>query len=138
MSDFTAPASLDLPLWAQIVVAALALAGAAIAFVGSLGLWRLKNYFERVHAPAVIATLGCWLLMHASWIYFSLTAASLVVHVVLIAVFVAITVPITTIFLMRAALFRARRTAGNVPRPLSSLVRNEPAEAAAQSSPDRS
>jgi len=129
LPDFAAPASLDLPLWAQALVALLALAGSAIAFLGSLGLWRLKNYFERVHAPAIIATMGCWLIMHATWIYFSLANASLVVHVVLIAVFIAVTVPVTTIFLMRAALFRARRTLENVPRPLSSLVRNEPVEA---------
>lgn len=40
-----------LPLWCQILVAALALGGAIIAFLGSMGLWRLGSYFERVHAP---------------------------------------------------------------------------------------
>ncbi|MFX0590960.1 monovalent cation/H(+) antiporter subunit G, partial [Glaesserella parasuis] len=60
-----------LPLWCQILVAALALGGAIIAFLGSMGLWRLGSYFERVHAPSIIATMGCWLIMHATWIYFS-------------------------------------------------------------------
>ncbi|MGP1630688.1 MAG: monovalent cation/H(+) antiporter subunit G, partial [Giesbergeria sp.] len=45
-----------LPLWADIVVSVLVLAGAVIALIGSLSLVRLRSFFERVHAPAVIAT----------------------------------------------------------------------------------
>lgn len=116
----------DLPLWAQILVAALVFLGALIALMGSLGLLRLKSYFERVHAPSIIATMGCWLIMHATWIYFSVSGQGFVMHSVLIAIFVAVTVPITTIFLMRAALFRSRRSGEDVPPTLSNLVRNEP------------
>ncbi|PIG09833.1 monovalent cation/H(+) antiporter subunit G [Comamonas sp. 26] len=116
----------DLPLWAQILVAALVSLGALIALMGSLGLLRLKSYFERVHAPSIIATMGCWLIMHATWIYFSVSGQGFVMHSVLIAIFVAVTVPITTIFLMRAALFRSRRSGEDVPPTLSNLVRNEP------------
>ena len=120
--------AVDLPLWAQILVAALVFGGALIALLGSLGLWRLKSYFERVHAPSIIATMGCWLIMHATWIYFSVSGQGFVMHSVLIAIFVAVTVPITTIFLMRAALFRARRAGEPVPPTLSNLVLNEPQE----------
>ncbi|GAO20259.1 Na+/H+ antiporter subunit [Alicycliphilus sp. B1] len=60
-----------LPLWLDIAVSVLCCSGAAIAFLGSLGLLRLKTYFERVHAPAIIATLGCWCIMHATLVYFS-------------------------------------------------------------------
>ena len=116
----------DLPLWAQILVAVLVFLGALIALMGSLGLLRLKSYFERVHAPSIIATMGCWLIMHATWIYFSVSGQGFVMHSVLIAIFVAVTVPITTIFLMRAALFRSRRSGEDVPPTLSNLVRNEP------------
>lgn len=107
-----------LPLWLDIVVSVLVLAGAFVAFMGSFGLLRLKNYFERVHAPSIIATLGCWFTMHATLIYFSATD-NLALHALLIALFIAITVPITTIFLMRAALFRARRMGEKVPPSLS-------------------
>ena len=120
--------AVDLPLWAQILVAALVFGGALIALLGSMGLWRLKSYFERVHAPSIIATMGCWLIMHATWIYFSVSGQGFVMHSVLIAIFVAVTVPITTIFLMRAALFRARRAGEPVPPTLSNLVLNEPQE----------
>lgn len=116
----------DLPLWAQILVAALVFFGALIALMGSVGLLRLKSYFERVHSPSIIATMGCWLIMHATWIYFSVSGQGFVMHSVLIAIFIAVTVPITTIFLMRAALFRSRRAGEDVPPTLSNLVRNEP------------
>ena len=108
-----------LPLWAQILVAALVLGGATIALLGSIGLLRLKSYFERVHAPSIIATMGCWLIMHATWIYFSISGREIALHAFLIAIFIAVTVPITTIFLMRAALFRARRSGLDVPPSLS-------------------
>ena len=107
-------------LWLEIIVAALVLLGAGIALLGSLGLLRLRTYFERVHAPSIIATMGCWSIMHATWVYFSVQGHGLAVHVLLIALFVAITVPVTNIFLMRAALFRARRAGrDDVPPSLS-------------------
>src|SRR5256885_14133059 len=59
--------------------------------LGSMGLWRLGSYFERVHAPSIIATMGCWLIMHATWIYFSVSGQSLAVHALLIAVFISVT-----------------------------------------------
>ena len=57
--------------------------------------------------------------MHGTVLYFSVADRSLALHALLIAVFVAITVPIMSIFLMRAALFRARQMGLNVPPSLS-------------------
>ena len=116
----------DFPLWLQWLIAIFALLGAAVALLGSWGLLRLKTDYERIHAPAIIATMGCWLIMHATWIYFSVSGQGFVMHSVLIAIFIAVTVPITTIFLMRAALFRARRAGRDVPPSVSHIVRNEP------------
>ena len=108
-----------LPLWLEIIVAVLVLSGAGLALLGSTGLLRLPTFFERVHAPSIIATLGCWLIMHGTVLYFSVADHSLALHALLIAVFVAITVPIMSIFLMRAALFRARQAGRDVPPSLS-------------------
>jgi multicomponent K+:H+ antiporter subunit G len=41
------------------------------------------------------------------------------VHALLISVFVALTAPVTTIFLMRAALFRGRIAGRDAPPPVS-------------------
>jgi len=118
----------NLPLWLDITVSLLVLAGAGIAFLGSLGLLRLKTYFERVHAPAIIATMACWCVMHATLLYFSVVGEGLAVHALLIALFVAITVPVTNVFLMRAALFRARRMGHKVPPNLSRAGSDEARE----------
>ena len=112
----------DLPLWAEIAVAALVLAGAAVALLGSFGLLRLPTFFERVHVPAIIATLGCWCVIWATVLFFSLQQGELAVFPLLTAVFIAITVPISTIFLMRASLFRARQMGKEVPPNLSRTV----------------
>lgn len=108
-----------LPLWLEVLVAALVLLGAGLALLGSLGLLRLPTFFERVHTPSIIATMGCWCIVHGTVLYFSVADGELALHAILIAVFVAITVPVTTIFLMRAALFRARQAGKNVPPSLS-------------------
>ena len=99
-------------LWVEIATAVLALAGSLFALIGAVGLLRLPTFFQRVHAPTLGATLGCWCLVLATVVYFSAKEDSLSVHAVLIGIFIALTAPITTVFLLRAALFRERR-AGN-------------------------
>ncbi|MDM0076528.1 monovalent cation/H(+) antiporter subunit G [Variovorax sp. J2P1-59] len=106
-----------LPLWAELLTAVFAVLGAAFAAVGSFGLVRLPNFFRRIHAPTLGATVGVWCITLATIIYFSVQGGNLFLHATLIALFVALTAPVTTIFLMRAALFRERQKGGNVPSP---------------------
>ena len=104
MNDFfTGP----LPLWAELLTAVLAVAGAAFAAIGSFGLVRLPTFFQRIHAPTLGATMGTWCMTLATTLYFSVQGASLFLHALLVGFFVALSTPIMTIFLMRAALFRA-------------------------------
>src|ERR1700751_6027720 len=105
-----------LPLWAEILTAVFAGLGAAFAAIGSFGLVRLPTFFCRIHAPTLGATLGVWSITLATIVYFSVQGFSLFLHASLIALFVAITAPVTTIFLMRAALFRERLKGGDVPK----------------------
>ncbi|VWX55673.1 putative K(+)/H(+) antiporter subunit G [Burkholderiales bacterium 8X] len=110
-------ASGSLPIWAEILTALFAVVGAAFAAIGSFGLVRMPTFFRRIHAPTLGATVGVWCMTIATIVYFSAQGASLFLHAVLIAVFVALTTPVTTIFLMRAALFRERQKGGDVPPP---------------------
>lgn len=98
----------DLPQWAAFLVGLLVLIGAAITLIGALGLVRLGNFYERVHAPTLGATVGTGLILIASMICFSVLQSRLVIHEVLIAVFLTITTPITLILLGRAAIYRDR------------------------------
>ena len=90
-----------LALWAEITVDALVLMGAAIALAGSLGLLRLGSFFERVHAPAIIATTGCWCIMHGTLLYFSLQGQGIAAHPLLIALFSFVGTTAMAKFLLR-------------------------------------
>ena len=96
----------EIPSWAEIVTAALLLLGAAIALIGSLGLVRLKSFYERVHPPTLGTTLGTGCIAMASMVYFSALQTRPILHEVLLVLFVLVTTPITLTLLVRAALFR--------------------------------
>jgi multicomponent K+:H+ antiporter subunit G len=94
------------------VAALLVLAGALLAFIGSLGLLRLGSFFERCHPPTMGSTLGTVLVLAGSLVYFTSLESRLVLHEILIAVFVTLTTPVTYVLLGRAALRRERGEAG--------------------------
>jgi multicomponent K+:H+ antiporter subunit G len=108
----------NLPLWAALPVALLLLAGAGLGLIGSVGLLRLRNFYERVHAPTLATTLGIGFILLASALYFSVLQSRPVLHEVLIAVLMVITTPVTLMLLARAALYRDRREADPEVPPL--------------------
>jgi multicomponent K+:H+ antiporter subunit G len=93
----------------MITAAALfVLAGAALALVGSIGLLRLKTFFERVHPPTMGTTLGTTLVLIGSILFFTVQESRPVVHEILIAVLMTLNTPVTYMLLGRAALYRDR------------------------------
>lgn len=112
--------SIELPFWLELITAALLLAGSLFALIGALGLVRLKDYFQRMHPPALASTLGAWCIALASILYFSALKQGPVLHAWLIPVLLSITVPVTTLLLARAALFRKRASGEDVPAEISS------------------
>jgi multicomponent K+:H+ antiporter subunit G len=111
----------DLPAWAALPTALLLLLGAGLAFTGSLGLLRLKSFYERVHAPTLGTTLGIGCVLIASIIFSSALQTRLVLHEVLIAAFMVVTTPVTLMLLARAALYRDRREGNEEMPPPSPL-----------------
>ena len=85
------------------------LAGALLAFVGSLGLLRMKTFFERVHPPTMGTTLGTAFVLAGSMLYFTALESRLVLHEILIGVFMMLSTPVTYVLLGRAALRRERK-----------------------------
>lgn len=112
-----------LPTWTALLVAVLLLLGTGLSLTGSLGLLRLGNFYQRVHAPTLGATLGAGCVLIASMVFFSVLQTRPVVHEVLITVFVTVTTPVTLMVLVRAALQRDR-SEGNLHQPDSSAVAN--------------
>lgn len=107
--------STDLPLWLAVLVSALVLLGALLTMAGCLGLVRLNNFYQRIHAPTMGTSMGGGLILVGSAIYFSVTQQRLVVHEAAIFAFVTITTPVTLMLLARATLFRDRMEGVDVP-----------------------
>lgn len=106
----------ELPIWAAMAVALLVLAGAGFTLIGSLGLLRLRTFYDRVHSPTLGTTLGTLLIILGSMLCFSVLESRPLMHEILIAVFVTLTTPVTLMLLARAALYRDR-TEGTLPMP---------------------
>ena len=105
--------------WGELAVAVLLLASGGLVLLAALGLWRLPDFFARMHAPALASTLAAWLVTLASIVYFSLHKGEWSLHVWLIIIVLSITAPVTTMVLARAGLFRGRQDNRALPPPLA-------------------
>ena len=101
----------DLPMWATVIVAGFVVYGAALTLLGTIGLARLKTFYERVHPPTLGLTMGNVSILIASITCFTVLQSRPVVHEVLLLFFVTLTTPVTMMLLARAALFRDRSKA---------------------------
>jgi multicomponent K+:H+ antiporter subunit G len=106
------------PEWAAVLIALFLIAGSAITLVGTIGLLRLRNFYQRIHAPTLGTSLGAVFVLMGSALYFTVGSGRPVVHEALIFLFVLVTTPVTLMLLARAALYRDRAEGSNaVPAP---------------------
>ena len=112
---------------AEVLVGALLLASGALVLTAALGLSRLPDVFQRMHAPSLASTLAAWLVTLASIVHFSSLEGRLSLHVLVINALLAITAPVTTVLLARATLFRRRLAGDPLPPPLGDGVDVPPA-----------
>ena len=104
--------AVDLPLWAVAPASLLLVAGGLVSLIGALGLLRLNDFYARVHAPTLTNTLGTGCVLLAS----TLMASAMAGHL-LIAVFILLASPVTTIILMRAARTHENTEVTDAPEP---------------------
>jgi multicomponent K+:H+ antiporter subunit G len=97
--------------WLDWIVAALVVLGAAFSLIGSLGLLRMPDFFTRLHGPSKATTIGIGSLLVASALYMSLRGPGLSLHEFMISLFIAITTPVSSHLLAKAA--RHRRLPGS-------------------------
>lgn len=88
----------------ELIISLLLLIGASFAFIGSLGLARLPDFFMRTHAPTKGTTLGVGSVLIASMLYFSVTNGRLSLQELMITVFVFISAPVSAHLMAKAAL----------------------------------
>jgi len=109
---------MDISCWVDAVVAALILTGSLFALIGSIGLWKLPDFFMRLHGPTKATTLGVGSLVIGSLVYFSSRGEGLSLHELLITIFLFITAPVSAHLLAKAAMHqRVRRIDKTKGRP---------------------
>ncbi len=110
----------EVPLWVELAVAALLVTSGVFVVVSAIGFVTLRDFFLRMHPPALAYTAGSWSVALAGILSFSSIEARPALHPWIVVVLLAITVPVTTLLLARVALFR-RRAAGaeDTPPPLT-------------------
>jgi multicomponent K+:H+ antiporter subunit G len=108
------------PFWVEAVVSALLVSSGIFVVISAFGFVRLRDFFLRMHPPALAYTFGSWSVTLAGILYFSVIEGRPVLHPWLIIILLSITVPVTTVLLARVALFRHRAAgAAGTPPPLT-------------------
>jgi len=85
------------------LVAGLLLTGSLFALIGSFGLFKLPDFYMRLHGPTKATTLGVGALVLASMLYFSSTG-DLGLHELLITVFLFMSALTSASMLAKAAM----------------------------------
>jgi multicomponent Na+:H+ antiporter subunit G len=88
-------------LWTEILLAAGILLGVFFMFVASVGVYRLSDFYSRIHAPTKAATLGLAFLLIA--VAMVAGEASVVTKAILALLFIGATAPAGAHILSRAA-----------------------------------
>ena len=93
--------STELPDWMALSAAVLLILGGLLSLIGTYGLLRLRNFYQRLHPVTMGATLG------TGCILVCMMLVSGGIRPLVITVFVVITAPVSAITLMRAAISRS-------------------------------
>ena len=109
MSGQADVAQLALNWWVALPVALMLVLGGLISVIGAFGLLRLKQFYQRIHGPAITVTLGAGCILIASMLYFSALRSRLVVHELLITAFVLMSAPVVAMLIMRMSVYRDLR-----------------------------
>jgi multicomponent K+:H+ antiporter subunit G len=105
-----------LPLWADVLVAALLVLGAAFCLLGAIGLVRLPDFYTRLHGPSKASTLGVGAVLLGSALWFGVQGSASG-HELLVVMFLLLTAPVSAQVLARAALHLAAPQTGIPPEP---------------------
>ena len=86
---------------AELIVAIFLVGGSLFGLVGSLGLVKLKDTMQRLHAPTKATTLGVGGILIASMLRFLLIEGTVSFQEILIALFLLLTAPISANFISK-------------------------------------
>ncbi|WP_284450757.1 Na+/H+ antiporter subunit G [Methylophaga thalassica] len=88
----------------EILLSILIVLGGFFTLVGSLGLFKLPDFYMRLHGPTKASTLGVGAVLVASAIHFSVKTGDISLHEILVTLFLFITAPVSAHLMAKAAL----------------------------------
>jgi multicomponent K+:H+ antiporter subunit G len=95
---------MTMPFWLELLICACLILGSLFALVGAIGLYRLPDFFTRLHGPTKATTLGVGGTLIASMLFFAHHTGSLSLHELLITLFLFLTAPVSAHILSKAAM----------------------------------
>ncbi|WP_455481952.1 monovalent cation/H(+) antiporter subunit G [Bartonella sp. B35(2025)] len=96
----------DVSLTVAIVITIFLILGSGLTLIGTIGLVRLSNFYERLHMPSVGTSWGAGSILIASFLYSMFVDHRFVFHEVLMMLFLLVTAPIASMLLSQAAAYR--------------------------------
>ena len=102
-----------MPLWLEVVISLFLLGGSLFALIGAIGLYRLPDFYTRLHGPTKATTVGVGSLVVGSMVYFSVQSGAPSLHELLITFFLFITAPVSANMLAKAAMHIGVKTMDN-------------------------
>ena len=90
--------------WIEALICLFLIVGSLFALVGAIGLYRLPDFFTRLHGPTKATTLGVGGLVIASMLFFGAGEDGISLHELLITLFLFITAPVSAHMLAKAAM----------------------------------
>lgn len=107
----------ELPLWLDLLVAALLVVGGAFLLIGAIGLVRFDDFFMRLHAPTKATTLGVGGVLLASLVL-QWNEGNAGIQGLLITLFLFVTAPVSANLMAMAALHLRLRSKAAPPEDL--------------------
>lgn len=115
-----------LPLWLAVPVALFLVLGSTLTLLGTLGLVRLRSFYDRIHAPTLGTSWGAAAILLASLLSYSWLQDRVILHEIVIGLFVMVTTPVTLMVLGAAALKRDREEGNPAVPPREATGGHEP------------
>lgn len=118
----------DLLEW---LIAATIVAGGGFTLIGSIGLLRLDDIFQRMHAPTKATTLGVGLILLASsasaWLFQGVVS----LHEMLVAALLFVSAPVSAHLVARVALHQGLGDRTGLDDPAPSAETSQPGKRSA-------
>lgn len=83
--------------------------GSLFIVIGSIGLVRLSDFYQRLHGPTKATTLGVGSIIVGSLLFFSWREQTVLLQEILIVILLFITAPVSAHMLAKAAMHRGER-----------------------------